>query len=250
MPPPLTTALSVLRAADPTGATDYAAFYEGVARQHLREWLPAKPSLILDMSGPDDRYAAQMAAAGHTVIHLSEHPGRARVPGVQPVRADACDVSWLRPGTLDAVLAEGGSMSSCLAAEDTLAKIAAALRPGGRLMMCVDSLVLGLARLAEQQRWAELADVPSADVVFVPTEDGRITRCFWPDELCSVLQDDGFDVEWIRPRTVLSPEAVDRALAAGGVDALAVLIDTEVALERDRAGESIGYHLVVSAVRR
>jgi hypothetical protein len=116
-------------------------------------------------------------------------------------------------------------------------------------MMCVDSLVLGLARLAAQQRWAELADVPAADVVLVPTEDGRITRCFWPDELCGVLDDDGFDVEWIRPRTVLSPEAVARALAGDG-DALGVLISTEVRLERERAGESIGYHLVVSAVRR
>jgi hypothetical protein len=48
-------------------------------------------------------------------------------------------------------------MSSCLAAEDTVARIGRALRPGGRLMMCVDSLVLGLARLAAQQRWAELA---------------------------------------------------------------------------------------------
>jgi hypothetical protein len=116
-------------------------------------------------------------------------------------------------------------------------------------MICVDSLVLGLARLAEQQRWAELADVPAADVVLVPTEDGRITRCFWPDELATVLDEDGFDVEWIRPRTVLSAEAVERALAGGG-DALGMLISTEVLLERERAGESIGYHLVVSAVRR
>jgi hypothetical protein len=246
--PPLTSAVTVLRGADSTGATDYAAFYDGVARTQLREWLPRERSLILDMSGPDARYAVEAAAAGHQVIHLTQQPGQI-APGVQQVVADPCDVSWLQPESLDAVLAEGGAMSSCLATEDTLARIGRALRPGGRLMMCVDSLVLGLARLAEQQRWAELADVPSADVVLVPTEDGRITRCFWPDELCSVLDEGGFDVEWIRPRTVLSPEAVARALAGDG-DALGVLISTEVRLERERAGESIGYHLVVSAVRR
>jgi hypothetical protein len=52
------------------------------------------------------------------------------------------------------------------------------LRPGGRLLLAVDSLAVGLARLAEQGRWAQLADVPSADGVLVPDDDGSLTRCF------------------------------------------------------------------------
>ncbi len=115
-------------------------------------------------------------------------------------------------------------------------------------MLCVDSLVLGLARLAEQGRWAELADVPSADVVLVPAEDGTITRCFWPEELRTLLEEVGLTVEWVRPRTVLSKEAVVRALATDPA-ALPTLVRTEVALAADREGESVGVHLVASAIR-
>jgi hypothetical protein len=115
--------------------------------------------------------------------------------------------------------------------------------------MCVDSLVLGLARLAEQGRWAELADVPSADVVLVPNEDGSISRCFWPEELHAVLNDFGYDVEWVRPRSVLSQEAVARALAQNP-SSLRTLVETEIALAKDREGESTGIHLIASVVRR
>jgi SAM-dependent methyltransferase len=123
------------------------------------------------------------------------------------------------------------------------------LRPGGRLLLCVDSLVLGLARLAEQGRWAELADAPKADVVLVPYLDGTITRCFWPEELRTLLEDTGLKVEWIRPRSVLSKEAVVRALASDP-SALPTLVRTEVALAADRQGESVGIHLLASAVKQ
>ncbi len=92
----------------------------------------------------------------------------------------------MREASFDAVIAEGGALSDCLAAEDTLHDIARVLRPGGRLLASADSLVLGLAGLAEQHRWPELADAPAADVVLVPDPDARLTRftrCFSPEEL-------------------------------------------------------------------
>jgi hypothetical protein len=109
--------------------------------------------------------------------------------------------------------------------------------------------VSGLARLADQGCWAELADVPAADVVLVPSEDGSVSRCFWPEELHEMLADAGFDVEWIRPRTVLAEETVVRALRVDPAQ-LASLVTTELALERRRQGESVGPWLVASAVRR
>ena len=50
-----------------------------------------------------------------------------------------------------------------------------------------DASVLGLARLDDPGRWAELADV-----VLVPDEDGVISRCFWPQELKALLVGAGF----------------------------------------------------------
>lgn len=241
-----------------TDLDPYDLFYAEVAARQLADWLPAAHTTVLDLSGGCGSFARLMVDAGHEVIRTvasglpddgtrltlaPEAAGR-----LHQVAADTYDLRWLAPDSLELVLAESRSLSFSLLAEDTVAQIGQALRPGGRLLLCVDSLVLGLARLAEQGRWAELADVPSADVVLVPSEDGTITRCFWPEELRALLEDAGLIVQWVRPRTVLSKEAVVRALATDPA-ALPTLVRTEVALAADREGESVGIHLLASAVR-
>lgn len=256
-------------AAEPPPGTDdpYWLFYEEVAAAQLAAWLPPRPVRVLDLSGDRTPFAAQMASAGHQVVKVLTTAGRgagrevgreagkgvgppgARAGGrgsVMRVVGDARSLDWLASASLDAVVAEGRALSFCLATEATLDEVSRVLRPGGRLLLSVDSLLLGLARLAEQHRWAELADVPAADVVLVPADNGTITRCFWPEELQSMLSGAGLAVEWIRPRTVLSAEAVDRAVASD-LAALPTLVRTEVALAAEREGESIGIHLVASA---
>lgn len=238
----------------PEGSDDpYWAFYAEVASAQLAAWLPGEPTRVLDVSGPGVLFARQMVAAGHDVVRVV--PDReaadveARGPGrLRHVVGDPRSLDWFTPASIDAVLAEGRALSFCLATETTLEEIHRILRPGGRLLLCVDSLLLGLARLAEQHRWAELSDAPRADVVLVPNDDGTITRCFWPEELSAVLTDAGLEVEWIRPRTVLSAEAVNRAVAED-VSCFPTLVRTEVELAAEREGESIGIHLVASARR-
>jgi SAM-dependent methyltransferase len=245
---PEPTRLSLPRAADPGGA--YWRFYDEVAAAQVTEWLPAERGVVLDLSGGGGRYAALAAARGHTVLHVTEAPSDAEEAGAaQVLVADTLRLDWLARGSLDAVLAESGALSAHLAAETTFEQARNALRPGGRLLMCVESLVLGLARLASQSRWAELADVPSADVVLVPNEDGTITRCFWPEHLQESLAQGGFEVEWVRPRTVLPRESVDEALAADP-STLRTLVRTELELAKERQGEAIGMHLVAAARRR
>ncbi|WP_322754138.1 class I SAM-dependent methyltransferase [Frankia sp. Cas3] len=254
----------------PTDSDDpYWAFYEDVAATQLASWLPTTQIRVLDVSGPRTRFARQMVAAGHDVVRVvpsakgldPSYPGvvnmrsRAQLGDATPgqgrflhVAGDSRSLDWFAPASFDAVLAEGRALSFCLATETTLEEIYRMLRPGGRLLLCVDSLLLGLARLAEQHRWAELSDVPRADVVLVPAEDGSITRCFWPEELHALLTSAGLDVDWIRPRTVLSAEAVTRAVASD-VSCFPTLVRTEVELSAEREGESIGIHLVASARR-
>jgi len=253
----------------PAGSDDpYWSFYDEVASVQLREWLPAASSRVLDVSGQRDRFAHQMVAAGHRVVRVVSDPDQLVLPrspadprytaerrdyagpagGLVRVAGDPRSLDWFAAESFDAVLAEGRALSFCLATEATLEEIYRLLRPGGQLLLCVDSLLLGLARLAEQHRWAELSDVPRADVVLVPAEDGTITRCFWPEELKAVLTSAGLEVDWVRPRSVLSAEAVKRALAAD-MASFPTLVRTEVELAAEREGESIGIHLIASARR-
>ncbi|MCY7364528.1 MAG: methyltransferase type 11 [Frankiaceae bacterium] len=203
--------------------------------------------------GAGGGFVALLGAAGHEVLLVlagAAPPPDVPGPGrLVPVVADSRSLDWLGDACVDLVLAESRALSLCLSTEVTVEGLFRVLRPGGRLLLVVDSLMLGLARLAEQGRWAELADAPSADVVLVPTDDGTIRRCFWPEELSGLLEDAGMDVEWVRPRSVLNPATVEHALLQGGETALRTLVRTEVALAVEREGESTGLHLVASARR-
>ena len=163
----------------------FAGFVAEVARAQLADWLPLVPKTVLDLSPGCPRLVGLMVERGHTVIHAVPHdeppPGPAR-GRLCRLRADGRSLDWLAPASVDVVVAEGGALSAAPATEITLDQVHRVLRPEGCLLLCVDSLVAGLSRLADQGRWAELADVPAADVVLVPENDGSVTRCFWPEE--------------------------------------------------------------------
>jgi SAM-dependent methyltransferase len=238
----------------------FADFVAEVARAQLDEWLPERASLILDVSLQSARHVGLMVARGHTVVHADPGAGRPDISGpdllapagggrLHTVRGDARRLDWLADTSVDAAVAEGGMLSESLAAEVTLDDLHRVLRPGGGLLVCVDSLVSGLSRLADQGCWAELADVPAADVVLIPSEDGQVSRCYWPEELAGMLAEAGFELEWIRPRTVLSEQTVVGALRIDRAR-MSSLVATELGLARSRQGESLGGQLVVAARRR
>ena len=72
----------------------------------------------------------------------------------------------------------------------------------------VDSLVLGMAALADQHQRAHLADLPHAEVVLVPWPDGTTTRRFGPDQARELFSGAGLRVNCIRSRTVFSESVV------------------------------------------
>src|SRR5208282_4963937 len=127
-----------------------------------------------------------------------------------------------------------------------IAEIARVLRPGGRVLACVDSLVLGMAVLADQHHWAQLVDLPHAEVVLVPWPDGTITRCYGPDQARELFSGAGLTVGWIRPRTVFSESMVTHVLRRAP-GSLATLVRAELEAGSD---ESLGAQLVISASKR
>src|SRR5690242_10083146 len=248
--------LAVLR---PGSLSAYWRFQRAVAKAQLAAWLPAGRRLLVDISGPAAVCPAQAAGSGHAVVRVvTAHPGappaaERGVPAgrVAPVVAEPGSLAFLADGCADGVIAEDGALSRQLMAEDLAAEIARVLRPGGTLLASVDSLVLGMAMLAEQRRWAHLTDLVHAEVVLIPWPDGTITRCFGVSQLTELLAEAGLEVSWVRPRTVLSPSMVDHVLRRDP-SAITRLVRAELAAGQDRSGglipaESFGISLVAAA---
>jgi hypothetical protein len=162
------------------------------------------------------------------------------------VIADSSQLSFLPDGCVDDVIAEDRALSTHLAAEAMIAEIARVLRPAGRVLACVDSLVLGMAVLADQHHWAHLVDLPHAEVVLVPWPDGTITRCYGPDQVRELFSGAGLTVKWIRPRTVFSESMVTHVLRRDPAS-LPKLVRAELAARSD---ESLGAQLVISASKK
>jgi hypothetical protein len=238
-----------------TGAAgDYLRFRAAVALAQLTSWLPGGQQFLLDISAPGARAAEVAALAGHRVLRVLD-PGAPAPPDavsfeatgrLSAVTADGTGLEFLSDGCADGVIAEDGTLSRRLAAEELVGEIARVLRPGGQVLACVDSLTFGMAVLAEQHRWPHLVDVPNADVVLIPWPDGTITRCYGAEQLRELFTGCGLDVTWIRPRTVLSPKTVGYLLGRDP-SRFASLVNAEL---RARSDDSVGTQLVACAVRR
>ncbi len=262
----------------------YWRFHRAVAKAQLAAWLPAAGRLLIDISGPAGTCAAQAASSGHAVVRvIPAHPGpwlpgsdaAGTGPGagsrysrdaagaatapraggerrrIRRVIAEPGSLAFLADESADCVIADDGALSRHLMTEDLAAEIARVLRPGGELFACVDSLVLGMAMLAEQRHWAHLVDLPHAEVVLIPWPDGTITRCFGAGQLRDLLTEAGLEVRWIRPRTVLSPSMVDHVLRREP-GAMARLVKAELRAGRDRVAsatpeEPFGIRLLAAA---
>jgi len=278
-------AASAITAPDTDHLPVYWQFHEAVTRAQLAAWLPPGHHLLVDVSGPRAPAAEIAAAAGNTVLRIigpadpgrvgreaDENPPASRGPrgsggnGLSPqdrgdpggrppgpaqpnivrVVADSSRLSFLGDGCADGVIADDRALSVHLGAETMVAEIARVLRPAGRVLACVDSLVLGMAVLADQHHWAHLVDLPHAEVVLVPWPDGTITRCYGPDQARELFSGAGLTVDWIRPRTVFSESMVTH-LMRRDPNGLAKLVSAELAVRSD---ESLGAQLVISAAKR
>ena len=235
-------------------AAGYPRFHAAVALAQLKSWLPDGRRLLIDISGPGARAAEVAAVAGHSVLRVVD-PEMPVPPAIEAceangrlsaVTADGNGLEFLPDGCADGVIAEERALSLRLAAEELVAEIARVLRPGGQLLACVDSLTFGMAVLAEQHRWPHLVDVPNADVVLIPWPDGTITRCYGAEQLRELFAGSGLEVNWIRPRTVLSPQTVAYLLARDP-SSFSELVNAEL---HARCDDSIGSQLVASCVKR
>jgi hypothetical protein len=273
-------AATAITAPDTDHLPAYWQFHDAVAQAQLLAWLPRGRHTIVDVSGPRSPGGELAAMAGHHVLRVIDPtasqsaagadwtdergtskegpppkaatPARRRLKGGPEASGRALLIgepsrlSFLADECADDVLAEDRALSTHLGAEAMIAEIARVLRPAGRVLACVDSLVLGMAVLADQNHWAHLVDLPYAEVVLVPWPDGTITRCYGPDQVRELFTGAGLTVNWIRPRTVFSESMVTHVLRRDP-GSLAKLVRAELAARSD---ESLGAQLVISAVKK
>jgi SAM-dependent methyltransferase len=273
-------AATAITAPDTDHLPAYWQFHDAVAQAQLLAWLPRGRHTIVDVSGPRSPDGELAAMAGHHVLRVIDptasqraadadwtdergtseegpppkaaRPARRRLKGGPEAGGRALLIgepsrlSFLPDECADDVLAEDRALSTHLGAEAMIAEIARVLRPAGRVLASVDSLVLGMAVLADQNHWAHLVDLPYAEVVLVPWPDGTITRCYGPDQARELFTGAGLTVNWIRPRTVFSESMVTHVLRRDP-GSLAKLVRAELAARSD---ESLGAQLVISAVKK
>lgn len=245
---------NVLRVIDPEAPPPEAAPAEPPAdlaeRSARVPHQAGKPPPGTSLGPPGDSPGGPPGGLGGGSPPNGESPG-GRPPGIGAgrlvtVTAEGSGLEFLADGCADGVIAEDRTLSLRLAAEDLVTEIVRVLRPGGRVLACVDSLTFGMAVLAEQHRWPHLVDVPNADVVLIPWPDGSITRCYGAEQLGELFTGGGLEVSWIRPRTVFSPQTVSYLLARDPTRFRA-LVNAEL---RARSDDSVGTQLVICAVRQ
>jgi hypothetical protein len=239
-------AATAITAPDTDHLPAYWQFHDAVAQAQLLAWLPRGRHMIVDVSGPRSPGGELAAMAGHHVMRVLERDSRASGTKTARLIGESSRLSFLPDECADDVLAEDRALSTHVGAEAMIAEIARVLRPAGRVLACVDSLVLGMAVLADQNHWAHLVDLPHAEVVLVPWPDGTITRCYGPDQARELFTGAGLTVNWIRPRTVFSESMVTHVLRRDP-GSLAKLVRAELAARSD---ESLGAQLVISAVKK
>ncbi len=258
---------SASAAQDTDPAANYPRFQAAVAQAQLTAWLAEltqegghrgagrqRQTQLIDISGPAARSTEIAACHGCDVLRVIDLDGPAPPAAagyeasgrLATIAADGTGLRFLPDGCADGVIAEDRTLSKRLAAEEVVTELARVLRPGGRVLACVDSLTFGMAVLAEQHRWPHLVDVPNADVVLIPWPDGSITRCYGAEQLRELFTGCGLAVSWIRPRTVISAQTVGYLLAKDP-SRFAELVTAELHAVSD---DSVGSQLIASAVKR
>jgi hypothetical protein len=234
----------------PDADSAYWRFTEAVTRGRLLAWLPPGRRLLIDVSGPRADSAKVAAMAGHRVIRVIDEPPGEGIAADDTIVGDSATLDFLPDGCADGVIAGDRALSTHLAAESMVGSIARVLRPGGRVLASVDSLVLGMAMLAGQSRWAHLADLPQADVVLVPWPDGTITRCYAADQVRELFAGAGLAINWVRPLPVFSKNVVAYALRqAPGSMAKLVRAELSARPGMESPDESAGSALMVAAYK-
>jgi ubiquinone/menaquinone biosynthesis C-methylase UbiE len=145
----------------------YSKIYEPLARENLRRSLPTTPCNILDAGGGSGRWSLWLAEIGHKVVltdissamlEVAQEKIRATGSAIKVLRCDICEMPGLADNQFDLSMAQGDPISYCKDASRALAELVRVTRPGGCVVVSVDSRIKAIKAMAamEWQRAKEI----------------------------------------------------------------------------------------------
>jgi SAM-dependent methyltransferase len=138
-------------------AANHRNAYELLAWEYVCRILPPAPAVVVDVGCGTGRWAGRFLALGHRVTGIEQAPAMANAVRAKDfgddmiLIVDNMENVDLPPASADLVVAMGSIQYSRNPAQ-MIRRFAAWIRPGGRVFVCVDSLIAVVLELTSLRR--------------------------------------------------------------------------------------------------
>jgi S-adenosylmethionine-dependent methyltransferase len=253
----------VARKYDDVYDTPYWRFYRDVSWRHLKPFIPERrPAWAADLGCGTGWFGRRLLKAGCHVVFLDPsgkmlEQARAGVAsegarGLETrfVQSGMETMGEIASGRLDFATAQGDPLSFCEEPARALAELARTVKPGGAVVLSVDSRVAGVRSLLDEL-------TPDAALELVRTgrtkwrgersEERFGMKMFEPAELASLLRRAGFEPLSTIAKTVLVQRGNERWL--DDPDVARDLLAAEERVHGEPAWFGLASHLQIAARR-